>query len=89
MGLTLTRMRQNHVPEGKAKGRRRRPHEGWQHIALTTVRNVLGEIETKEKFGKTPVELDDLQAAPRENGAEIRNKQLTIDSPRVFLIDPV
>ena len=58
-------------------------------IALTTVRNVLGEIEPKEKFGKTPVELDDLQAAPRENGAEIRNKQLTIDSPKVFLIDPV
>jgi uncharacterized protein YqeY len=30
-------------------------------VALTTVRNVLGEIETKEKSGKTPVELDDLQ----------------------------
>jgi uncharacterized protein YqeY len=30
-------------------------------MALTTVRNVLGEIETKEKSGKTPVELDDLQ----------------------------
>ena len=30
-------------------------------IALTTVRNVLGEIETREKSGKTPVELDDLQ----------------------------
>lgn len=29
--------------------------------ALTTVRNVLGEIETREKSGKTPVELDDLQ----------------------------
>ncbi|WP_262106774.1 GatB/YqeY domain-containing protein [Arthrobacter sp. Marseille-P9274] len=30
-------------------------------IALTTVRNVLGEIGTKEKSGKTPVELDDAQ----------------------------
>lgn len=30
-------------------------------VALTTVRNVLGEIETREKSGKTPIELDDLQ----------------------------
>ena len=30
-------------------------------VALTTVRNVLGEIETREKSGKTPVGLDDLQ----------------------------
>lgn len=29
--------------------------------ALTTLRNVLGEIETKEKSGKTPVLLDDAQ----------------------------
>lgn len=29
--------------------------------ALTTVRNVLGEIETREKSGKAPVELDDAQ----------------------------
>lgn len=29
--------------------------------ALTTVRNVLGEIETREKSGKMPVELDDTQ----------------------------
>jgi uncharacterized protein len=29
--------------------------------ALTTVRNVLGEITTREKSGKTPVELDDAQ----------------------------
>ena len=29
--------------------------------ALTTVRNVLGEIETREKSGKTPVVLDDAQ----------------------------
>src|SRR6478752_3885350 len=29
--------------------------------ALTTVRNVLGEIGTREKSGKTPVELDDAQ----------------------------
>jgi uncharacterized protein YqeY len=30
-------------------------------VALTTVRNVLGEITTREKSGKTPVELDDAQ----------------------------
>ncbi len=30
-------------------------------IALTTVRNVLGEIETREKGGKTPVEFNDVQ----------------------------
>ncbi|AIY00415.1 hypothetical protein ART_0816 [Arthrobacter sp. PAMC 25486] len=30
-------------------------------IALTTVRNVLGEIETREKGGKTPIEFDDAQ----------------------------
>ncbi|WP_458113977.1 GatB/YqeY domain-containing protein [Arthrobacter sp. R1-13] len=30
-------------------------------VALTTVRNVLGEIETREKSGKTPIELDDTQ----------------------------
>ncbi|MCU6479992.1 uncharacterized protein YqeY [Arthrobacter silviterrae] len=30
-------------------------------VALATVRNVLGEIETKEKAGKAPVELDELQ----------------------------
>lgn len=30
-------------------------------VGLTTVRNVLGEIETREKSGKSPVELDDLQ----------------------------
>lgn len=29
--------------------------------ALTTVRNVLGEISTREKSGKTPIELDDAQ----------------------------
>ena len=29
--------------------------------ALTTVRNVLGEIETREKSGKTPMTLDDAQ----------------------------
>lgn len=29
--------------------------------ALTTVRSVLGEIETREKSGKAPIELDDLQ----------------------------
>lgn len=30
-------------------------------VALATVRNVLGEIETREKSGKTPIELDDAQ----------------------------
>lgn len=30
-------------------------------VALATVRNVLGEIETREKSGKAPVELDDAQ----------------------------
>lgn len=30
-------------------------------IELTTVRNVLGEIGTREKSGKTPVEMDDAQ----------------------------
>ncbi|MEC5181397.1 GatB/YqeY domain-containing protein [Arthrobacter sp. CG_A4] len=30
-------------------------------LALTTVRNVLGEIETREKSGKTPIVLDDAQ----------------------------
>ena len=29
--------------------------------ALTTVRNVLGEITTREKSGKAPIELDDVQ----------------------------
>jgi uncharacterized protein YqeY len=49
--------------------------------ALTTVRNVLGEIETREKSGKTPVQLDDLQvtallqkeAAKRRETAAIYN----------------
>lgn len=48
-------------------------------IALTTVRNVLGEIETREKGGKTPVEFDDAQvttllqkeAAKRRDTAKI------------------
>lgn len=47
--------------------------------ALTTVRNVLGEIETREKSGKTPVTLDDAQltallqkeASKRRETAEI------------------
>lgn len=30
-------------------------------LELTTVRNVLGEIGTREKSGKTPVEMDDVQ----------------------------
>lgn len=48
-------------------------------VALTTVRNVLGEITTREKSGKTPVELDDAQvtsllqkeAAKRRDTAKI------------------
>ncbi|MFJ4211020.1 GatB/YqeY domain-containing protein [Paenarthrobacter sp. NPDC089675] len=48
-------------------------------IALTTVRNVLGEITTREKSGKTPVDLDDAQvtallqkeAAKRRDTAKI------------------
>ncbi|MHA7304706.1 GatB/YqeY domain-containing protein [Arthrobacter sp. TMN-49] len=48
-------------------------------LALTTVRNVLGEIETREKSGKTPIELDDVQvttllqkeAAKRRDTAQI------------------
>ncbi len=48
-------------------------------VALTTVRNVLGEIETREKGGKTPVEFDDAQvttllqkeAAKRRDTAKI------------------
>jgi len=48
-------------------------------LALATVRNVLGEIETREKSGKTPVELDDAQtitllqkeAAKRRDTAQI------------------
>ncbi|WP_430297207.1 GatB/YqeY domain-containing protein [Sinomonas sp. B1-1] len=47
--------------------------------ALTTVRNVLGEIETREKSGKAPVALDDAQltsllqkeASKRRETAEI------------------
>jgi hypothetical protein len=48
-------------------------------LALNTVRNVLGEISTREKSGKSPVELDDLQvtgllqkeAAKRRETAQI------------------
>ena len=48
-------------------------------VALTTVRNVLGEIETREKGGKTPIEFDDAQvitllqkeAAKRRDTAKI------------------
>ncbi|MDJ0315627.1 GatB/YqeY domain-containing protein [Arthrobacter antibioticus] len=48
-------------------------------IALTTVRNVLGEIETREKGGKTPIEFNNTQvitllqkeAAKRRDTAEI------------------
>ena len=32
-----------------------------RRVELTTVRNVLGEIGTREKSGKTPIELDDAQ----------------------------
>ena len=48
-------------------------------VALTTVRNVLGEIDTREKGGKTPLEFDDTQvitllqkeAAKRRDTAKI------------------
>ena len=48
-------------------------------VALTTVRNVLGEIDTREKGGKTPLEFDDAQvitllqkeAAKRRDTAKI------------------
>lgn len=48
-------------------------------VALTTLRNVLGEMETKEKSGKTPIVLDDAQvitvlqkeAAKRRDTAKI------------------
>ncbi|XAS69211.1 GatB/YqeY domain-containing protein [Micrococcaceae bacterium Sec5.7] len=51
-------------------------------VALTTVRNVLGEIETREKSGRTPVELNDAQvtallqkeAAKRRDTAGIYTK---------------
>ena len=48
-------------------------------VALITVRNVLGEIDTREKGGKTPLEFDDTQvitllqkeAAKRRDTAKI------------------
>ncbi|HKU10027.1 MAG TPA: GatB/YqeY domain-containing protein [Sinomonas sp.] len=51
-------------------------------VALQTVRNVLGEIETREKSGKTPIALDDAQvtsllqkeAAKRRETASIYNE---------------
>ncbi|MCH6471500.1 GatB/YqeY domain-containing protein [Sinomonas terrae] len=51
-------------------------------VALQTVRNVLGEIETREKSGKTPIALDDAQvtsllqkeAAKRRETAAIYNE---------------
>jgi hypothetical protein len=48
--------------------------------ALTTVRNVLGEISTCEKSGKTPVELDDAQvtALLQKEAAQRR------DTPRIY-----
>lgn len=51
-------------------------------VALTTVRNVLGEIETKEKSGKTPVELDDLQvtALLQKEAAKRRDTAATYEA---------
>jgi len=48
-------------------------------IALTTVRNVLGEIETREKSGKTPIELDDAQVTslPQKEAAKPRDPPRT------------
>jgi len=54
-------MRQNMSLKEKLKGDVVAHMKAGNKIALTTVRNVLGEIETREKSGKTPVELDDLQ----------------------------
>lgn len=56
-------------------------------LALTTVRNVLGEIETREKSGKTPIELDDAQvtallqkeAAKRRDTAHIYTEASELD----------
>lgn len=56
-------------------------------LALTTVRNVLGEIETREKSGKTPIELDDAQvtallqkeAAKRRDTAQIYTEASELD----------
>lgn len=48
-------------------------------LELTTLRNVLGEIETREKSGKTPVELDDTQveALLRKEVARRRETAIT------------
>ena len=53
-------------------------------VALTTVRNVLGEIETREKSGKTPVELDDLQvtALLQKEAAKRRDTAATYTAAR-------
>jgi uncharacterized protein YqeY len=54
-------MRQNMSLKEKLKGDVVAHMKAGNKVALTTVRNVLGEIETREKSGKTPVERDDLQ----------------------------
>lgn len=51
MGTLKDRLQQDMKAHMKAGNR----------TALATVRNVLGEIGTREKSGKTPVELDDAQ----------------------------
>lgn len=61
--------------------------KGGNKLALTTVRNVLGEIETREKSGKTPIELDDAQvttllqkeAAKRRDTAQIYTEANELD----------
>src|SRR5919112_5105124 len=51
-------------------------------VALGTVRSVLGEIETREKSGKTPVELDDAQvtALLQKEAAKRRDTAATYSS---------
>lgn len=51
-------------------------------MELTTLRNVLGEIETKEKSGKTPVELNDteIESVLRKQVANRRDTAATYAS---------
>lgn len=52
-------------------------------IALATVRNVLGEIETREKSGKTPMVLDDAQVT-----SLLQRKRLSAVTPPGFTPRP-
>lgn len=65
-------------------------------VALTTVRNVLGEIETREKSGKTPIVLDDAQvtsllqkeAAKRRDTARIYTEAGSPSGPQRKSLKP-